>query len=57
MLLSSKKLNVALATTHIHLKGCAKKITQKSLCNTIKTLHYDLTKNLELVSQKLQLLA
>ena len=44
MLLASKKLNVALATTHIALKDVPKKITQKSLCSTIKTLHFDLIK-------------
>jgi len=41
MLLFNKKIKVALATTHIALKDVPGKLTQKSLCNTISTLHYE----------------
>jgi 4-hydroxythreonine-4-phosphate dehydrogenase len=53
MLLSSKKLNVALATTHISLKNVPIKITQKGLCNTISTLHYDLKKKFKMSCPKI----
>jgi 4-hydroxythreonine-4-phosphate dehydrogenase len=53
MLLSNKKLNVALATTHISLKDVPRKITQKSLCNTISTLHYDLEKKFKIACPKI----
>lgn len=42
MLLTNKKLNVALATTHIALNDVPKKISKKNLCNIIKTIHDDL---------------
>ena len=48
MLLSNKKLNVALATTHISLKDVPSKISQKSLCNTISTLHSELKKKFKI---------
>jgi len=53
MLLSNKKLNVALATTHISLKDVPSKITQKSLCNTISTLHDDLKKKFKIIDPKI----
>ena len=53
MLLSSKKLNVALATTHIALKDVSRKITQKSLCTTISTLHHDLRKKFKISCPKI----
>jgi 4-hydroxythreonine-4-phosphate dehydrogenase len=53
MLLSSKKLNVALATTHIALKEVPKKITQKNLCKTILTLHNDLKKKFKISCPKI----
>ena len=53
MLLSNKKLNVALATTHISLKDVPSKITQKGLCNTISTLHYDLRKKFNIPCPKI----
>ena len=48
MLLSSEKLNVALATTHISLKDVPSKISQKSLCNIISTLHSELKKKFKI---------
>jgi 4-hydroxythreonine-4-phosphate dehydrogenase len=53
MLLSSKKLNVALATTHVALKDVPRKITQKSLCTTISTLHHDLRKKFKISCPKI----
>ena len=53
MLLSNKKLNVALATTHISLKDVPSKISQKSLCNTISTLHNDLRKKFKISTPKI----
>ena len=53
MLLSSKKLNVALATTHIALKDVPSKITRKSLCATISTLHHDLKKKFNIPQPKI----
>jgi 4-hydroxythreonine-4-phosphate dehydrogenase len=53
MLLSSKKLKVALATTHIALKDVPKKITQKSLRTTISTLHNDLRKKFKISCPKI----
>ena len=53
MLLSNKKLNVALATTHISLKNVPSKITQKSLCNTISILHDDLEKKFKITCPKI----
>ena len=53
MLLSNKKLNVALATTHISLKNVQSKITQKGLCTTISTLHYDLKKKFKMSCPKI----
>ena len=53
MLLSNKKLNVALATTHISLKDVPSKITQKSLCNTISILHDDLEKKFKIIDPKI----
>ena len=55
MLLSSKKLNVALATTHISLKDVPSKISQKSLCNTISTLHSELKKKFKITCPKITL--
>ncbi len=53
MLLSNKKLNVALATTHISLKDVPSRITQKGLCNTISTLHYNLKKKFKISCPKI----
>lgn len=53
MLLSNKKLNVALTTTHISLKDVPGKITQKSLCNTISTVHNDLEKKFKIIDPKI----
>jgi 4-hydroxythreonine-4-phosphate dehydrogenase len=53
MLLSNKKLNVALATTHIALRDVPKKITQKSLCATISTLHHDMKKKFNISNPKI----
>ena len=53
MLLSNKKLNVALATTHIAIKDVANNITQKSLCATISTLHHDLNKKFNINDPKI----
>ena len=53
MLLSNKKLNVALATTHISLKDVPSTITQKSLCNTISTLHDELKKKFKIIDPKI----
>jgi 4-hydroxythreonine-4-phosphate dehydrogenase len=53
MLLSNKKLNVALATTHISLKDVPSKISQKSLCNTISTLHSELKKKFKISFPKI----
>jgi 4-hydroxythreonine-4-phosphate dehydrogenase len=53
MLLSNKKLNVALATTHISLKDVPRKITQKSLCTAISTLHNDLRKKFKIICPKI----
>jgi len=53
MLLSNKKLNVALATTHISLNDVPSKITQKSLCNTISILHHDLEKKFKMFCPKI----
>ena len=53
MLLSNKKLNVALATTHIALKDVPSNITQKSLCATISTLHNDLKKKFNIACPKI----
>jgi len=53
MLLSNKKLNVALATTHISLKDVPSKISQKSICNTISTLHNDLEKKFKIPCPKI----
>ena len=53
MLLSNKKLNVALATTHIPLKDVPSKISQKSLCNIISTLHDDLKKKFKIINPKI----
>ena len=53
MLLSNKKLNVALATTHISLKNVPSKITQKNLCATISTLHDDLEKKFKIPCPKI----
>ncbi len=53
MLLSNKKLNVALASTHISLKDVPSKITQKSLCTTISTLHHDLRKKFKILFPKI----
>ena len=53
MLLSNKKINVALATTHISLKDVPNKITQKSLCDTISTLHNDLKKKFKIIDPKI----
>ena len=53
MLLSNKKLNVALATTHIALKDIPSKITQKNLCATISTLHHDLKKKFNITHPKI----
>jgi len=55
MLLSSKKLNVALATTHISLKDVPNKISQKSLCNTISTLNSELKKKFKITFPKITL--
>ena len=53
MLLSSKKINVALATTHISLENVPSKITQKGLCNTISILHNDLEKKFKITCPKI----
>jgi len=53
MLLSNKKLNVALATTHISLKDVPRKITQKGLRTTISTLHNDLRKKFKISCPKI----
>ena len=53
MLLSNKKLNVALATTHIALKDVPSNITKKSLCDTISTLHHDLKKKFNITLPKI----
>ena len=53
MLLSNKKLNLALATTHISLKDVPSKITKKSLCNTISILHNDLEKKFKIIDPKI----
>ena len=53
MLLSNKKLNVALATTHISLKDVPGKITEESLCTTIATLHHDLEKKFKITFPKI----
>jgi len=53
MVLSNKKLNVALATTHIALKDVPSKITQESLCNTISTIHNELEKKFKIPSPKI----
>jgi 4-hydroxythreonine-4-phosphate dehydrogenase len=53
MLLSNKKLNVALATTHVSLKDVPSKVTQKSLCSTISTLHHDLRKKFNILQPKI----
>jgi len=53
MLLSSKKLNVALATTHISLKDVPGNVSQKSLCNTISTLHSELKKKFKIACPKI----
>jgi len=53
MLLSNKKLNVALATTHISLKDVPSKISQKSLCNTISTINNDLKKKFKIIDPKI----
>ena len=55
MLLSSKKLNVALATTHISLKDVPNKISKKSLCNTISTLNSELKKKFKITCPKITL--
>tara|TARA_B100000767_G_scaffold68369_1_gene64941 strand:- start:4578 stop:5558 length:981 start_codon:yes stop_codon:yes gene_type:complete len=53
MLLSNKKLNVALATTHVSLKDVPSKVTQKSLCATISTLNDDLKKKFKIPYPKI----
>ena len=53
MLLSNKKLNVALATTHISLKDVPSKISQKSLCKIISTLHNDLENKFKITCPKI----
>lgn len=44
MMLSNRKLRVALATTHIPILSVPKMITQKSLCDTISILAQELKK-------------
>jgi 4-hydroxythreonine-4-phosphate dehydrogenase len=53
MLLSSKKLNVALATTHVSLRNVPSKITQKGLSNIISTIHNDLKKKFKITNPKI----
>ena len=53
MLLTNKKLNVALATTHISLRDVPNKITQKGLCATISTLHHDMKKKFNISHPKI----
>ena len=55
MLLSSKKLNVALATTHISLKDVPGNVSQKSLCKTISILHSELKKKFKITCPKITL--
>ena len=52
MLLSSKKIKVALATTHIPLTEVTKNIQKAKLIKIIKILHSDLKTNLVLKTQK-----
>ena len=53
MLLSSKKLNVALATTHIPLKDVPDNISQKNLSSTISTLRHDLEQKFNIIHPKI----
>jgi len=53
MLLANKKLNVALATTHIALTDVPKKISKKSLSDTIKTIHDDLISKFNISKPKI----
>ena len=53
MLLANKKLNVALATTHIALSDVPKKISKKSLSRTIETIHDDLVSKFKISKPKI----
>jgi len=53
MLLSNRKLNVALATTHVSIQDVPRKLTQKSLCSTISTLNNDLKKKFNILQPKI----
>ena len=53
MMLASKKLKVALVTTHVSLKKVPLLITQKKLSDTLKTLNNELKNKFKINKPKI----
>jgi len=56
MLLGSKKLRVAIATTHVHLKKVPKLITKRLIINKAMILHNELITKFKIKSPRIKLL-